>query len=120
LQKFDGIVDTLGHADLFGKTGKENSKQLKRRQDLLDEVRTMMAGRKTLGRQAEMNDSLVNRVARGLFAEDIGKKELKAKTRKVSKQANSRQGGGATRASEAQEPLKDEMRRLYAEMDNSG
>jgi hypothetical protein len=114
-QKFDGIVDTLGHADLFGKTGKENSRQLKRRQDLLDEVRTMMAGRKTLGRQVEMNDSLVNRVARGLFAEDIGKKELKAKTRKVSRQADSRQGGGATKAREPQESLREEMRRLHAE-----
>lgn len=118
-QHFDGLVDSLGHADLFGKTGKENAKQLQRRQDLLVAVKAQQIGLETLGREVDLDKSLVNRVARMVFAEDLGKKELKARTRKVSKQSDGRMGGGATKAHDAKEPLMDEMERLYKELENA-
>lgn len=117
-QVFDGIVDSLGHTDLFGKTGKENSKQLERRQDLHVAVKAQQIGLERLGRAVELDQSLVNRVARMVFADELGKKDLKARTRRVSKQSNSRMGGSATKAYDDQEPLMEEMERLYKELDN--
>ena len=118
-EKFDGLVDSLGHADLFGKTGKENSKQLQRRQDLIVSVKAQQIGLQQLGRSVDLDQSLVNRVARMVFAEDLSKKELKTRTRKISKQSNGRMGGSATKAPDQQEPLMEEMERLYEELDSS-
>jgi len=70
-----------------------------------------------LGRPAELNESLVGRVARMVFAEDLGKKDLKNRTRKISKQSNARQGGGATRPSDPREDPRDEAERLYKELE---
>ena len=114
-QQFDALVDTLGHSDLFGTTGKENSKQLQRRQDLLVAARAQRIGLQAMGRSVDLDQALVNRVSKMVFAEEIAKKDLKAKTRKISQQSNSRLGGGATRPSEPGESLREEMRRLYKE-----
>jgi hypothetical protein len=116
-QHFDGLVDSLGHADLFGKTGKETPKQLERREDLFVAAKAQLVGLEQLGRPTELNESLVSRVARMVFAEDLSKKDLKNRTRKISKQSASRQGGGATRASDPREDPRDEFDRLYKEMD---
>jgi hypothetical protein len=117
-KQFDGIIDSLGHADLFGKTGKESSAELKRRKDLLSEVDIFIAGSEALGRPVELSRSLVERVARMTFADDFTKKEIKARTRKISEQSKRRQGGSAAKGSpEPQESLLDEMRRLYDELD---
>ncbi len=118
-QQFDGLVDSLGHADLFGTTGKENAKQLQRRQDLHVAVRAQQLGLQAMGRSVDLDQSLVNRVIRMVFAEDIAKKELKAKTRKISQQSNSRLGGGVTRPSGPAETVRDEMRRLYKELEGA-
>ena len=119
-QLFDSLVDSLGHSDLFGSSGKENSKQLQRRQDLHVAVKAQQIGLKVMGKDVDLDKSLVNRVARMVFAEDISKKELKARTRSISDQSNSRQGGGATRPSGPSETLRDEMRRRYKELENAG
>lgn len=119
-QQFDSLVDSLGHADLFGATGKENTKQLQRRQDLHVAVKAQQIGLESLGRGVDLDKSLVNRVARMVFAEDLGKKDLKKHTRKISKQANSRQGGGVTRASDPREDPRDEFDRKFREMDGNG
>ena len=116
-QLFDTLVDASGHADLFGVTGKENSKQLQRRQDLHVAVKAQQIGLKVMGRSVDLDQSLVHRVARMVFAEDIGKKELKARTRKLSQQSSQRMGGGATRPSGPAETLRDELRHLYKELD---
>lgn len=118
-QLFDGIVDTLGHGDLFGTTGKENAKQLQRRQDLHVAVKAQQIGLKVMGRDVDLDKSLVDRVVRMVFAEDIGKKELKARTSKVFKQHNSKMGGGATRPSDPAESLREEMRRLHKELEGA-
>jgi hypothetical protein len=113
---FDGLVDSLDHADLFGKTGKEDAKQLERRQDLHIQAKALMLGLSQLGRPTELNDALVNRAARMLFAEDFFKKELKNRTRKISKQADGRQGGGATRPQDPREDPREEADRKFKEL----
>lgn len=114
---FDSIVDSLGHADLFGKTDSEDTKQLQRRQDLHLAVKAQMLGLAQLGRPTEITDSLVNRVARMVFAEELGKKDLKTRTRKITKQSHGRQGGGATRPQDPREDPRDEFDRLYKELE---
>ena len=59
-------------------------------------------------------------VAKMVFAEDLSKKELKARTRKISKQSNGRMGGGATRPQDPPETLEQEMERLYKELEAAG
>lgn len=114
---FDTLVDSLGHADLFGKTDKETPKEKQRRDDLFVEVETYLRGREALGRPAELNETVVNRIARSLFSEELGKKELKQRTRKISRQSNGRQGGGATRPQDPREDPRDEFDRLYRELE---
>jgi len=114
---YDNLVDSLGHDDLFGKTDKENAKQKERREDLFVEVKTYLKGREVLGRPAELNETVVNRIARSLFADELGKKELKTRTRKIAKQSNGRQGGGTTRPQDPREDPRDEFDRLYRQLD---
>lgn len=118
-QHFDSLVDSLGHADLFGKTGKEDAKQLQRRQDLHVAVKAQILGLERLGRPTEMSESLINRVARMAFSEELGKKELKSRTAKIARQSNGRQGGSATRPSEPRENPRDEADRLYRELERA-
>ena len=114
---FDNLVDSLGHADLFGKTDKETAKEKQRREDLFVEVETYLRGREALGRPAELNDAIVGRIARSLFASEIGRKELKQRTRKITRQSNGRQGGGTTRPQDPREDPREEADRLYREME---
>lgn len=114
---FDSLVDSLDHPDLFGKTDKEDAKQLQRRQDLMIAVKAHRIGMEKLGRPTELNQSLVGRVARMVFSEDLGKKDLKTRTRKISKQSNGRQGGGATRPQDPREDPREEAARLYKELE---
>ena len=116
---FDNLVDSLGHTDLFGKTDKETAKEKERRADLFVEVQTYLTGREVLGRPAELNETIVNRIARSLFADELGKKELKTRTHKISKQSNGRQGGGATRPQDPRESPRDEADRLYRQLEGS-
>ena len=118
-ERFDTLVDSLGHADLFGKTGSEGPKELQRRQDLIVAVKAQQIGLERLGRPTELNESLVSRVARMVFAEDLAKKDLKQRTRKISKQSNSRQGGGATRPQDPREDPRAEADRLYRELERA-
>lgn len=115
-QRFDNLVDSMNHEDLFGKTGSESKDQLQRRQDLIVAVKAQQIGLQQLGRQSELDHSLVNRVARMVFADQLSKKELKQRTRKISRQSNGRQGGGVTRPTDVPESARDEFDRLYKEM----
>ncbi len=119
-QRFDGIVDNLGHADLFGKSGKETKKETERREDLMVAVKAQQIGLEALGRPVDLNESLVNRVAKMVFAEELGKKERKNLTRKIAKQSDGRQGGSATKPHDTKGTLKDEMKQLYNELDGVG
>ena len=118
-ERFDNLVDALGHADLFGKTGSEGPKELQRRQDLIVAVKAQQIGLERLGRPTELNESLVSRVARMVFAEDLAKKDLKQRTRKISKQSSSRQGGGVTRPQDPREDPRAEADRLYRELERA-
>lgn len=116
---FDSLVDSLGHADLFGATDKETAQEKQRREDLFVEVETYLAGRKALGRPAELSETIVNRIARSLFAEELRKKELKQQTRKISRQSNGRLGGSPTKPTPPSDNPRDAADRLYKELSQS-
>ena len=118
-RQFDRLVDSLGHADLFGTTDKESVQEKERRESLFEEVETYLAGRKALGRPAELNDTVVRRIAHSLFNEELSKKLLKQQTRKISKQSDGRLGGSPTRPQKPSDDPRDEFDRLYLEMAKS-
>lgn len=115
-QQFDTYVDSLGHADLFGKTGSESPAELERRRDLLVQVKAQMIGLEKLGRPTELTDKVVARVANMVFAEELAKKRLKQQTAKISKQSNLRQGGSPTKPLPPSEDPRAEADRLYDEL----
>ena len=117
--EFDAAVDAMKHSDLFGTTGKESSKELERRQVVLDECEDIIAGRRMHNRQDVSYKSLVSRVTRMVFAEELGKKELKARTRKLSKQADGRLGGGTTKPEGPGEDLETWADRRYKELEGA-
>ncbi len=118
-ERFDTLVDSLGHADLFGKTGKESPKELERRENLLIASKSQQVGLEMFGRTVDLDKSLVNRAANGLFAVELGKKALKAKTRKISNQSDGRGGGGTTRSQDPPETAREEADRKYKELDGA-
>lgn len=116
-QQFDNFIDSLGHSELFGKTGKESQKELEHRKDLYVAVKAQMLGLAKLGRPTELNAQLVNRVANMVFAEEFGKKRLKQQTQKVSKQSQLRQGGSPTKPQPPSNDPREEFDRLYKELE---
>jgi hypothetical protein len=118
-RQFDKFVDSLGHADLFGKTDKETPQEKQRREDLFVEVETYLRGREALGRPAELNETILNRIARSLFAGELGKKELKQRTRQISRQSQKRQGGSPTKPLPPRDDPRDEADRLYQELERA-
>lgn len=115
-QKFDSFVDSLGHPDLFGTTGKESVKELERRKDLMVNVRAHLIGLQLLGRPTEMSKELINRVVNMTFAEEIGKKLLKQKTAKVAKQSDGRLGGSPTKPLPPSDNPRDHFDRMYKQL----
>jgi len=115
-ERFDGFVDSLGHAELFGKTGSETQEELERRQDLHGAVKAQIIGLQALGRPVELTDKLVDRVAKMVFADELGKKLLKQHTQKVSRQNQLRQGGSPTKPQPPRDNDRDEADRLYREL----
>lgn len=118
-QRFDSFVDSLGHTDLFGTTGKESDKELERRRDLNVAVKAQLIGLEKLGRPAEMSQQLISRVANMTFGEELGKKRLKQQTAKISKQSQLRQGGSPTKPLPPRDDPRDEADRLYKELSQS-
>ena len=118
-QRFDNFVDSLGHADLFGTTGKESDKELERRRDLNVAVKAQMIGLERLGRPAEMSQQLISRVANMAFGDELGKKRLKQQTSKISRQSQLRQGGSPTKPLPPGDDPRDEADRLYKELERA-
>jgi hypothetical protein len=118
-QRFDSFVDKLGHSDLFGKTGEESPEELERRRDLHVAVKAQMIGLEKLGRPAELTEKLVNRVANMVFAEQLGKKQLKQRTQTISRQSQLRQGGSPTKPQPVRDDPREEFDRLYRELERA-
>lgn len=118
-RQFDSYVDSLGHADLFGKTGSESQQELERRRDLHVAVKAQLIGLERLGRPAELNDKLIHRVANMVFADELSKKRLKQQTQKISRQSQLRQGGSPTKPLPARDDPRDEADRLYKELERA-
>lgn len=115
-RRFDGFVDSLGHTDLFGKTGEESDKELERRRDLNVAVKAQMIGLEKLGRPTQLTKQLISRVTNMVFADELSKKKLKQQTSKISKQSNMRQGGSPTKPIPPKDDARDEADRLYKEL----
>lgn len=118
-RQFDNFVDSLGHSDLFGKTGSESEKELERRRDLHVAVKAQLLGLERLGRPTKLDDKLVSRVANMVFADELGKKRLKQQTQKISRQSQLRQGGSPTKPTPLREDPRDEADRLYRELERA-
>lgn len=118
-ERFDRAVDDLGFAKLFGKTGEESKTELERRQQLFEHVQVEQEVMARLGREVDYG-SLVTRVARALFPDDWEKKLIQNHTRKISRQTDKRQGGGATRPTDPPQTVREEMRQYYKELEQSG
>mgnify|MGYP006921385768 CR=1 FL=1 len=116
---FDRLVDSLGHADLFGTTDKESVQEKERRESLFEEVETYLAGRAAVGRPVELNDTIVRRIAHSLFNEELSKKLIKQQTRKIAKQSDSRMGGSPTKPTPPSDDPRDHFDHLYREMAQS-
>jgi hypothetical protein len=119
VQEFDSFVDAMGHADLFGKTGKETEKELQRRADLEIAVSAHIIGMQQQGRPVVRSKELVERVANMVYAEDLMKKKLKQQTQKVSKMSNLRLGGSSVKPLPPSDDPRTEADRLYAELSRS-
>ena len=115
-ERFDNFVDSLGHTDLFGNTGKESTNELERRKDLLVAVKAHMIGLEALGRPTTLNERLIGRVAHMVFSDELGKKLIKQQTSKVSKQNQLRQGGSPTKPLPPRDDPREEADRLYREL----
>jgi len=115
-KQFDSAIDKLDMPKLFGTTGKETPSELKKREEVMAQAKVLQAGYKTFGRNVEI-ESLVGRAAPMVFSAEFEKHNLKNRTRKISKQSNARQGGGATRPSDPREDPRDEAERLYKELE---
>ena len=116
-RQYDSYVDSLGHSDLFGKTGSESQQELERRRDLHVAVKAQLIGLERLGRPAELNNKLIERVANMVFADELSKKRLKQQTHKISRQSNGRLGGSPTKPLPARDDPRDEADRLYKELE---
>lgn len=117
--RFDSYVDSLGHPDLFGKTGSESQQELERRNDLHVAVKAQLLGLERLGRPAELNDKLIERVANMVFANELSKKQLKQQTQKISRQSNGRMGGSPVKPIPPSNHPRDEADRIYKELERA-
>jgi hypothetical protein len=116
--EFDSAIDKLDMPKLFGVTGKETPAELKKREEVMAQAMVLKAGYKTFGRDVEMG-TLVSRAAPMVFSSEFDKHNLKNRTRKISKQSNGRQGGGATRPQDPREDPREEADRRYKELAGS-
>jgi len=116
-QEFDSLVDSLGHVDLFGKTGKESKQELARREELNIAVEAQVLGLQRMGLNAVINEKLVDRVANMVFADELARKRLKQKTSKIAKQSNLRMGGSPTKPVPPSSDPREEADRLYRELE---
>lgn len=115
-ERFDRSVDALTFAELFGKTGEESDTEMDRRKELFEHVQIEEEVLKRRGRAVTDYNALVERVARSIFPEQYEKKTIKNHTRKISRQSDKRQGGGATRPTDPPEDPREFADRLFKEM----
>ncbi len=115
--QFDSLVDSLGHADLFGETGKESDAQLENRKKLFASQQYLIAGMAAHGLEPRLDSVLLSRVLHMEFAEQLAKKQRKQHTRKIQRQSNMRMGGGSTKATETPPSIEEEMEQLYKQLE---
>lgn len=118
-QRLDSLIDTLGFPELFGKTGHETEKNRELRNLLADEVAFRIEKLNSLGRPADMSETLIKIAARTVFPDEHDKRLLKQHTQKISKQSNSRMGGSPVKPIPPSNHPRDEAGRLYEELERA-
>lgn len=125
VEQFDGIVDQLGHDDLFGKSGevKPGSEQFKARERLWDDARVLIAGMEATGKKVDGLTKAIIVRALGSSPELAEKVQLKTKQAfdsKVRQQAGRVSLGG--RKSSAMNPVDPERDLIarYHQMESEG
>ena len=117
---FDSFIDGLKFTSLFGETGKESEEELGRRNQVARAYQAQKLGLKQMGEEVPaMNQRAIAQMARAIFPDEFGKREIKNRTRRVSKQASRKMGDGSTKPTEAPMDIREEMRQLYKELDQS-
>lgn len=114
--RFDVAVDGLEMPTLFGNTGSESTEELKRREDLLLQCRALQHGLQQLTGKSPDIESLVLSQAKAAFAEEFDKQTIKSRTIRIAKQSDKRQGGGATRPTDAPESGREWAARRFREL----
>lgn len=114
--RFDVAVDGLEMPTLFGNTGSESAEELKRREDLLLQCRALQHGLQQLTGKSPDIESLVLSQAKAAFADEFDKQTIKSRTIRIAKQSDKRQGGGATRPTDAPESGREYAARRFREL----
>lgn len=117
-RQFDGFVDSLGHEDLFGKSGKETKEQLANRKKVFQAQQRIRNGLSLEGLPSDLSGDIVREACYAKFAEQLMKKQHKTLTSKMRKQSGMRQGGGRPVPTDRPESIREEMRRLYRELES--
>jgi hypothetical protein len=115
--RFDALVDGLGHGDLFGETDKESEAQLENRRRLYDAQKYLLAGLHAHGVRASLDKTLLNRVLRMEFSEQLSKKDRQSFTRKISRQSEKRMGGAGPKPTDQRRTVMEEMEELYERLE---
>ena len=116
-RQFDAVVDTLGHKDLFGETGKETSQQMDNRRTLRSEWKFYSAGRERHELATTLDNPLLSRVMQFAFAEHISKQQRKNLTQKITRQSQMRMGGSVTKPTDPKQSFEEKMDDLYDKLD---
>lgn len=114
--RFDGAIDRLEMPTLFGTSGSESTEELKRRKDLLLQCRALQHGLLQFTGKSPDIESLVLSQAKAAFAEEFDKQTIKSRTIRIAKQSDKRQGGGATRPTDAPESGREWAARRFREL----
>ena len=93
--RFDEILDTFGHGDLFGDTKKGlSAKDKQQRQRLFEAKEILTAGLVLTGRDGTLTRALVERALRQEFVNELDIKRAKDHGERVKKADKRRLGGG--------------------------
>jgi hypothetical protein len=94
---FDGLVDGLGHDDLFGRANdlQSGTDAFAARSKLWDATTTLVAGMAARGQTSSLDAALLKRALNQEFADNLVTKSRRDFTNKIRKQSARKLGGGA-------------------------
>lgn len=117
-REYDSVLDSLGHPELFGETGKESRAERKNRETLWIDIQAYLAGLRAFGKEARLDRSFVSRVLNMTFADHLNSKQRKQLVAKAKSQSDRRSGAAGTKhvEKEYRGPIEEDPE-LLAEFD---